>query len=835
VDDTHNNERRRRNGMKAEWAVAAILILLVLAVEEWRNVRLKRYYHISNESLKAAINGINVIFFEYYPKEHRALLLNQEKMSELETELYNYPECLFEKNRIHPDDISTVKEMFKRLSDGVADVEGECRNFSQGEYRWFSYQMRTVEERDGQPVRVAVSKMDITLRKEIEMGYQNHLNALFFDNPDTLVSCRMNLTKNRVTGVYSIHKVLVQKVFIAATIDDVMKKLVEYVMPDYRGRCMEICSRDHLIEEFNRGNTTIRFSFSYMERNDVKWAEVTAEMLQDPRSGEIDMIFYVTDITYQRIIELILESAGSHDYEFLTFVFGRTQRFVRYNWLGSMNLKMHQKFGKKLLEYIQYHEVEDEEAVVEQLQWENVMEQLSLVGEYTVFYTMIQEDGRRKRKKIQFFYIDDGEKLVFASQRDITDVYEAEIKQREALAAALEEANAANAAKTDFLSRMSHDIRTPMNAIIGITALALDETDDPAAVKDNLTKINSASHFLLGLINDILDMSKIEDGSVELHREAYAYEDFIGNLRTMFEPLCNNKGVILNIQESDRFPAVMADKVRLNQIFFNIFSNAVKYTKKGGSISYREENIQIYDNIITSDFIISDTGIGMSKEFQEHMFQPFSQEKNEFTARVQGTGLGLSITKSLVELMGGKIHIDSELGKGTTITVTLSFEVALESQGEEVEKKQKKELDEFSLEHRRILLVEDHPMNTEIAKRLLEKRNIIVFTADNGKNGVEKFASSDVYFFDAILMDIRMPVMDGLAATREIRKLQRPDAGSVPIIAMTANAYEEDVQLSREAGMNSHLSKPIQPDKLFQTLSELLFDRSEKFAVRDTM
>ncbi len=822
--------------MKAEWvALTAILILLVLAIEEWRNGRLKRYYQISNESLRAAINGINVIFFEFYPQEHRALLLNREKMSELEAEIYNYPECLFEKNRIHPDDLSAMKEMFGKIYDGATYAEGEFRNFSQGEYRWYSYQMRTVEEREGQPVRVAVSKMDITLRKEIEIGYQNHLNALFFDNPDTLVSCRMNLTKNRVTGIYSIHKVLMQKVFIAATIDDVMKKLTEYVMPDYRGRCLEVCSRDHLIEEFHKGNTTIRLSFSYMQKNDVKWAEVVAEMMQDPRSGEIDMIFYATDITYQRIIELILESAGSHDYEFLTFVFGKSQRFVRYNWLGSENLKMHQKFGDKLLEYIHYHEVEEKDAVLERLQWETVLEQLSLVGDYTVFYTMVQKDGTRKRKKIQFFYINDGEKLVFASQRDITDIYEAEMKQRQALAAALEEANAANAAKTDFLSRMSHDIRTPMNAIIGITALALDETDDPLAVEANLAKINSASHFLLGLINDILDMSKIEDGSVELHKESYAYGDFIGNLRTMFEPLCNNKGIALNIRESECYPAVMADKVRLNQIFFNIFSNAVKYTKQGGSISYREENVQMLDNVIASDFIISDTGIGMSREFQEHMFQPFAQENNEFTAQVQGTGLGLSITKSLVELMGGAIHIDSELGKGTTITVSLSFEVAAERDADERKEKQRKELSQANLAHRRILLVEDHPLNTEIAKRLLEKKEIIVFTADDGKNGVEKFASSDVYFFDAILMDIRMPVMDGLRATREIRGLDRPDAGSIPIIAMTANAYEEDVQLSREAGMNGHLSKPIQPDQLFQTLSEMLFAESERFAVRDTL
>lgn len=815
--------------------VSVIVILLVIIIEEWRNKKLKKHFQNASDSFQAAIHGINVIFFEYYPEEHRVLFLNQEKMNHGESELYNYPECLYEKNIIHPDDLREMKEMYGKIHAGAPYVEGECRNLQGGEYRWYSYQMRTVQVKEGRPVRVVVSKMDITLRKEMELGYQNHLNALFFDNPDTLLSCRMNLTRNRVTGIYSIHKVLREKLFIAATMDDVLKRLAEYVTPDYRGRSLQMFSREHLMEEFNKGNTNVRFAVSYMEKKNVKWAEVVAEMMQEPRSGEINTVFHATDITYKRIIELILESAGSHDYEFLTFVYGKTQHFVKYNWLGSVNLEIKEKYGEKLLQYIQYHDMEEKETVMEQLQWETVMEQLRLAGEYTVFATMIQKDGSKKRKKVQFFYIDDREELVFASQRDITDVYEAEIRHRESLAAALEEANAANAAKTDFLSRMSHDIRTPMNAIIGITALALEETDNPTAVAENLTKIKSASHFLLGLINDILDMSKIENGSVELHKEPYSYGDFVGNLRTMFEPLCNNKGITLDIQESRGNPAIMVDKVRLNQIFFNIFSNAVKYTKEGGRITYREENMRVEDNVVSSDFIISDTGIGMSKEFQKNMFQPFAQEKNEFTAQVQGTGLGLSITKSLVELMGGTISIESELGKGTTITVSLCFETARRSEVDEMKEKQQRELDEAILEHRRILLVEDHPLNTEIAKRLLEKKNMIVYTADNGKNGVEKFASSDVDFFDAILMDIRMPEMDGLTATKEIRKLARPDGKSIPIIAMTANAYEEDVRLSKEAGMNGHLSKPIQPDKLFQKLSEMFLEQREKIAGSDTM
>lgn len=819
--------------MRQGTMVGILIVLLIILLLLIRKIASqKKKIQDIDESLKVALNGINVLFFEYYPEESRAVLLNQTNMYKSQSVLENYPECYYEKNVIHPDDLFQLQEMFSSIQGGASYAEVECRSMFEGKYHWYFYQMRPIYERDGSRKKVLVSKQDITLRKEIEMSYQNHLNALFFENPDTLISCRMNLSRNRLTGIYSIHRSLREKLYIASTVDDMLGKLAEYVMPSYREKAFHVFSGENLKQEFDKGNTTVRMEFSYKVGEDVRWAEAVAEMMQEPRNGEIDTIFHVTDNTKKRIMELILESVGNHDYEFLSFIYGKTQNFIRYNWLGTGDLQIQDNYGEKLLNYIDYHDVEDKETLMEQLQWSTIMEQLNQTGEYTVYETIIQKDGSRRRKKTQFFFIDDGEEMVLASHRDITDVYETEIRHRQVLAEALEQAQAANVAKTDFLSRMSHDIRTPMNAIIGITALALEETDNPEAVETNLAKINSASHFLLGLINDILDMSKIEDGSVELHREPYTYSDFINNLRTMFEPLCNEKGIRLEITESEDFPDVLTDRVRLNQIFFNIMSNAVKYTKKGGSVTYEETQMEIQDNIITVSFIISDTGIGMSKEFQKEMFKPFSQEKNEYTAQVQGTGLGLSITKSLVELMGGTIEIESELGKGTRITVTLSFEVALMSQVAAAKEKEQKSLDEAVLENKRILLVEDHPLNTEIAKRLLEKKKMMVYTADNGKKGVEKFISSDNYFFDAILMDIRMPEMDGLQAAREIRKLFREDAATVPIIAMTANAYDEDVQLSKEAGMNRHLSKPIQPDKLYETLSEMITEQAEKFAVK---
>ena len=388
------------------------------------------------------------------------------------------------------------------------------------------------------------------------------------------------------------------------------------------------------------------------------------------------------------------------------------------------------------------------------------------------------------------------------------------------LSDALRAAEEENRAKSSFLSNMSHDIRTPMNAIIGITALALDEINDPDAMVKNLSSISSASRFLLSLINDILDMTKIEDGAVELHLEPYDYEDFLENLRAMFGPLCKENGIefIIEIGERQFYPVLM-DKVRVNQIFFNVLSNAVKFTPEGGTIIYREEKVTIEGNKIYGVYSITDTGIGMSREFQKRLFEPFVQEDNEMTSSIQGTGLGLSITKRLLDLMGGSISIESEEGRGTKVIINLAGELA-SVQEEEEKEDDGGEAHTEALKGKRVLLVEDHPLNTEIAKRLLEKKGLLVTAVENGKMALERFGASELFFYDVILMDVRMPVMDGITAAKKIRELSRPDAGNIPIIAMTANAYTEDVQKTKDAGMDIHLAKPIEPERLYQTLTE---------------
>ncbi|MCI1723212.1 MAG: ATP-binding protein [Lachnospiraceae bacterium] len=389
-----------------------------------------------------------------------------------------------------------------------------------------------------------------------------------------------------------------------------------------------------------------------------------------------------------------------------------------------------------------------------------------------------------------------------------------------------DEADSANAAKTDFLSRMSHDIRTPLNGIIGMTYLTR-AMDLPEKAQENLRKIDTSSKFLLGLINDILDMSKAESGKIELHPEPYPPEEFSSYMQSVIMPLVEEKEQTINYEIRMPDSAVpIQDKLRINQVVFNILSNAVKFTPEGGKIRYTAAGEMNPDGSMHQHIEVSDSGIGMSEEFQRTLFNPFTQENRNDSSEQRGTGLGMAITKQLVERMGGTIRVESRIGKGTTFYLDFPSEAVCETStadrlsADEKTADRKKPLPLLAGKH--ILLCEDHPLNLEIAKALLEDRKVIVSTAEDGKRAAEMFRDSPPRYYDAVLMDIRMPIMDGYEATGQIRAMEREDAGTVPIIAMTADAFTDDIQKCIQAGMNGHIAKPIDPHLLYKTLSEML-------------
>lgn len=381
-------------------------------------------------------------------------------------------------------------------------------------------------------------------------------------------------------------------------------------------------------------------------------------------------------------------------------------------------------------------------------------------------------------------------------------------------------ADAVSQAKTDFLSRMSHEIRTPMNAIMGMTAIAKTVLEDKEKMAECLHKIETANTYLLQLINDILDMSRIESGKVELNIQRNDLHEIINSLKILIEPQAEAKGIIFSTEVScEEKRPIMADDLRLNQILINILGNAVKFTPPGGHVTLRVEQTDADEELLRLRFSVTDDGIGIQKERQKSIFNAFEQAEASTASQYGGTGLGLSISSRLVQMMGGKLEVESEPGKGSCFYFTLSMPFAGERGGDAGMEKSAAAAD-FS--GKRILVVEDNDINREIAVTLLEGWGFKAEEAVNGKEAVEKFLDAPPHYYDGILMDIKMPVMDGLQATRFIRMSEKEDSVSIPIIAMSANAFSEDMKKSMESGMNGHLVKPIEVEKTRKLLQKCI-------------
>ncbi len=378
----------------------------------------------------------------------------------------------------------------------------------------------------------------------------------------------------------------------------------------------------------------------------------------------------------------------------------------------------------------------------------------------------------------------------------------------------------ASKAKSEFLSRMSHEIRTPMNGIIGMTEIALQQNQSQQRIMDCLQKIQSSSGYLLGLINDILDMSKIESGKMKLEVGNFDIHEMLETIGELIMPQATAKGIDFVQEIGLNHDWVVADRMRISQVLINLLGNAVKFTPSGGRVTLSVQEQEPEEEGVLISFAVRDTGIGIAEEDKDRVFRSFEQATDRNPAKQRGTGLGLSISRRLIQMMGSNIRLDSQLGEGSTF----SFQILL-GLGEPEEKTTRRE--EISFEGYHILVVEDNEINAEIAQSLLEEKGFRVECVYNGAEAVERVRTTPPNTYDAILMDIMMPVMDGLEATRAIRSMEREDCKTVPIVAMSANAFDDDLKKSVECGMNGHLSKPVEVDKLYSTLGEIIHGHRE--------
>ena len=437
---------------------------------------------------------------------------------------------------------------------------------------------------------------------------------------------------------------------------------------------------------------------------------------------------------------------------------------------------------------------------------------------------------------------------IFVAYRHKAQAFnEQQAKTMQQLEVALDAADAANQAKSRFLSNMSHDIRTPMNGIIGMATIAQENIDNKQTVEDCLGKIAISGDHLLGLINDILDMSKIESGATELQREKVDLRRTMRALEVLNTSLANEKDLTFTITVGElEHPLVLGDQLRIQQVFTNLTSNAIKYTPEGGTVTVSLTEVSAAEAVTASEgeaaapstdaheaayylFKVQDDGIGMSEEYLPHLFEAFTRENETASSQAKGTGLGMAIVGTTVTMMGGNIEVESTPGEGSTFLVHLQFPVCEEAPEESVEagspSEEKGSSDGFDfaelhLEGKRVLVAEDDELNFEVVKGILAKTGMEFQNAPNGQIAVEMFEASEPHYYDYVFMDVQMPVMDGLAAAKAIRELEREDAATVPIFAMTANAFDDDRKEVLDAGMNEHVSKPLRQAQIFEVLSK---------------
>lgn len=469
-------------------------------------------------------------------------------------------------------------------------------------------------------------------------------------------------------------------------------------------------------------------------------------------------------------------------------------------------------------------DAEDQEMVRSLLTPENIRRELSSHNRFDRIYRANVNDAVQYRQLSVTGVRAGEENFIVVGLRNIDQQIREELEQKTLLEEALGYANRANEAKSTFLSNMSHDIRTPMNAIVGFTELATRHIGDPERVEEYLSKIKTSGNHLLNLINDVLDMGRIEQGKLSLDEGPCDLNEVFAALEEILAPEVESKQLEFDVSTELTHSEVLCDKVKLNQILMNLLSNSVKFTPAGGMV--RLSLTELPANDIESGcyrVIVSDTGIGMAPEFLEQIYDPFERERTQTISGIQGSGLGMAIVKNLVNMMGGTIQVESEVGVGTTFTVIFTFKLVSARDAAAAENDERSAL--FQAERAQnyhILLVDDNMLNREIAVELLSDAGFAITTAIDGKDALEQVASSEPGTFDLVLMDIQMPIMNGYEAARAIRALPNKEVASVPILAVTADAFDEDRQRALEAGMNGHLPKPIEVDKLFGVLDTLL-------------
>lgn len=727
-----------------------------------------------------------------------------------------------EYSNIHPEDVEKHVEAYTKLLKGERKLSiiSRRKNVQTDQWDWLKSNYTLIVNKTDKPIKILINAVNITELIRAKEKYRLFKNYSLISKHHTLANFYFNLSTNQCTNK-EINKNVDPNLFDTSSIDNFFISLSKlFVLEGKNQEFLQTYNRENLIKMYKKGNTNFSCEQKInMEHSIPKWRFFAIDIMENPDTKNIEAFFYIRDIDQKITLNQTINKLIQNDYEIIGLIDKNTGYYTNFeSKVSGLSVETdNQLYDEIIVSKLKSLITESEyEKSVKALSLKTIIENLEKQDTYFCKFPIKLDNQWRMWK---YSYLDSSRTTIFLSLSDITSVIQTELNQKALLTTALDQARHANMLKTEFLSRMSHEIRTPMNAIIGMTNLALDSISDQKSVEDCLSKIGVSAKFLLSLINDILDMSRIESGKVFLKEEEVNIQNFINDINCIFTTQAADKKINYScIFVNELEPFYIFDSMKVQQILINIIGNAMKFTKAHGKVSLKIKQERVNKNAALVRFIISDNGIGISKEFLPNLFNVFEQEHTGFSSSYRGTGLGLAICKNLIELMNGTISVTSNLGQGTEFNILLKFKIP-ETKITLQKINEKPQLKDYSLlKNKKILLCEDHELNIEVAKRLLESKDIIVEIAKNGQEGFEKFVKAPEYYFDAILMDIRMPILNGLEATSKIRKINSKYATSIPIIAMSANAFEEDVEKSINMGMNAHIAKPFEPVILFDTL-----------------
>ena len=598
--------------------------------------------------------------------------------------------------------------------------------------------------------------------------------------------------------------------------------LQTFTVPKDREFCMEMFDPANMQRRLYHENS-YSFHYSLKDEQGHIYTKNMIVFLIDQRLNKVGMAR--ADITdYVREQRALLNTLA-YTFEQLSIINLVTKEFTMYTRKSVLqNLSPYKcaDFNRALHKLsLPYTKLAADETAAEKFSLPVILSRLAEKPqgyEFTLPY--LANDGSEKNKQINVLWGDEGHHTICLVRCDVTDIISAEKNSRSVLQNALDLAQEANRAKTDFLSAMSHDIRTPMNAIIGMTDLALDDLDNRQHLSEYLDIIKSSSSHLLTLINDILDMSRIEKGKLKLARTSFNLSVEIDRFCSRYQLLMDKNSLNFLHNTELLHCNCIGDTAQLQRIWDNLVSNACKFTPPGGTVTFSAcELPSDNERLGWYKFTISDTGIGIDSESLQHLFDPFFRSSDVISKHIEGSGLGLAIVKNIVDYKGGTISVTSRQGEGTTFTVTLPLHFDTEAEHPVEKPTHTFGSADFDFSGKSLLLAEDHPINQKVAELILEKTGAAVTIVENGLQCTELFTGSAKGSFDAILMDIQMPVMNGYEAAQAIRSSTHPQSATIPIIAMTANAFAEDIKNALSAGMNAHIAKPIDPQKLYETLA----------------